>query len=145
MSIHDTRLEHDVANLPPSAFEERSHRPEPAEVELALGTAAPLWTQLVAHVADRYPPIHELWHFAGDAAGWSLRLKRGERIVLFLTPQKDQFLVGVVLGDRGLVPADVLALLETAKAPWGNGVRLRVSTPRDVRAARALAAAKMAH
>jgi uncharacterized protein YdhG (YjbR/CyaY superfamily) len=135
-----------------SAFDEESHPPEPGGLEAVLGQSADLWDQLVTHVAEAYPPITQLWHFAGAKYGWSLRLKRRDRIVLYMTPQPGSFLLGVVLGetaaqaahDSGL-PEPVLALIDGApRYGEGRGIRLAVSTGDDLAAARTLAALKMA-
>jgi hypothetical protein len=114
-----------------SAFDDRTHRPEPADLEITLGKAAGFWDQLVAHVADHYAPITELWQFAGTKYGWSLRLRRKERTVLYLTPQRGMFLVGLALGEkavqaalRGGLPADVRAVIDGApRYAEGRGVR----------------------
>jgi hypothetical protein len=135
-----------------SAFEDKTHRPGPSDIKVALGKAAGLWDQLISCIGDHYSPITELWHFAGSKYGWSLRLKRRERIVLYMTPQRGHFLVGVVLGERAVqavkkqgLAADVLAIIESApRYAEGRGVRVTVATKRDARAVEDLAAAKMA-
>ena len=138
--------------MPQSAFDDQARPPDPSEIAAALGRSAALWERLVSHVADRYPPIHELWHFGGEKQGWTLRVKRGERIVLYLTPQREHFLVGVVLGEKAVRKAregdlapEVAALIDQApKYAEGRGIRLAVATRQDLRAVQALAAAKMA-
>jgi hypothetical protein len=134
-----------------SAFEDEDHRPGPAELKVTLGKTAVLWEDLISHIGARHPPITELWHFGGSKYGWSLRLKRRERIVLYLIPQRGDFLAGVVLGEKAVqtaqkqgLPADVLAMVDRApRYAEGRGVRFTVTTQRDVKAAVDLAAAKM--
>jgi hypothetical protein len=135
-----------------SAFDDESHPPEPGGLEAVLGWSAGLWDDLVAHVAASYPPITQLWNFAGAKTGWSLRLKRRDRIVLYMTPQPGGFLLGVVLGEKAAraahdagLPEAVLALIDDApRYGEGRGIRLAVSTGDDLAAARILAALKMA-
>jgi len=134
-----------------SAFDDRTHCPGRADLEGALGRAAGLWDQLVSHVADRYAPITELWQFTGAKYGWSLRLRRQERTVLYLTPQHGVFLVGLALGEKavcvaleGNLPADVRAVIDQApRYAEGRGIRLPVAKTRALRAVKILAAAKM--
>jgi Protein of unknown function (DUF3788) len=134
-----------------SAFDDRTHRPDPTDLNVTLGKAAGLWDQLVSHVADRYAPITELWQFTGTKYGWSLRLRRLERTVLYLTPQRGLFLVGLALGEQAVLaalrsnlPADARAVIDGApRYAEGRGVRLPVARKRDLRAVEILAAAKM--
>jgi hypothetical protein len=83
-----------------SAFGDESCPPESRELEAVLGQSAELWEGLVAHVTAAYPPIAQLWNFAGVKYGWSLRLKRRGRIVLSMTPRPGGLLLGVVLGEK---------------------------------------------
>jgi hypothetical protein len=133
-----------------SAFDDPAHAPGPAGLRKCLGDAAPLWAELVAHVAGNCPPLEEAWNFSGAKFGWSLRLKRGERVLLYLTPQEGRFLVGLVLGEKavaaaaekGLPPA-VLALLDAApRYAEGRGVRLTIAPGDDLETVRHLFALK---
>ena len=133
-----------------SAFDDPARPPTPAAVRRCLGEAAPLWAELVAHVAGTCPPVEEVWNFAGAKFGWSLRLKRAERILVYLTPQDGRFLVGLVLGEkavaeaakRGLPPA-VLALLDAApRYAEGRGIRLTIAPGDDLETVRHLVALK---
>lgn len=138
-------------NMALSAFDEEAHRPEPSELEAVLRGSTELWEKLIAHVAASYPPIAEVWNFGGAKYGWSLRLKREDRIVLYLTPQPGSFLVGVVLGEKAAKAAHeaalserVLALIDGApRYAEGRGIRLVVITQEDLDAAQVLAALKM--
>ncbi|HEX5042301.1 MAG TPA: DUF3788 family protein [Candidatus Polarisedimenticolaceae bacterium] len=137
--------------MPLSCFDAKEHPPRSSEVERALGPAASLWKQLLVEMEERYPPTQAVWHHAGKSFGWSLRVKRGERIVLYMTPQQGRFVVGVVLGEkavdaaeRGALPADVRELLRRApRNAEGRGLRLPVTGRAELDAVCALAAAKM--
>lgn len=134
-----------------SVFEDKNHPPGSAEIKGALGRAAALWDDLISRIGVRHPPITELWHFGGSKYGWSLRLKRRERIVLYMIPQRGNFLAGIVLGEKAVqaaqkqgLAADVLAMVDSApRYAEGRGVRFTVTTQRHVQAAADLAAAKM--
>ena len=114
--------------------------------------ASDLWNELVAHVAENDAPITELWSFAGARFGWFLRLRRKDRVVLYMTPQVGRFLVGVVLGEPAAeaalqsgLPEPVRALIESApRYAEGRGIRFAVATSADLAAARKLAAIKLA-
>ena len=135
-----------------SALDDESHPPGPGELEAVLRGSAEPWEQLVAHVTAVYPPITQIWTFAGAKYGWSMRLKRRDRVVLYMTPQPGSFLLGVVLGEKAAkaahdsgLPAPVLALIDDApRYGEGRGIRFTVSTAEDLAAALALAALKMA-
>jgi hypothetical protein len=135
-----------------SALDDKSRRPTPADLKRVLGKSASLWSELVSHVAEKHAPITEEWNFSGAKYGWSLRLKRKDRVVLYMTPQAGQFLAGIVLGEKAAkaahekgLPKPVLALIDAApRYAEGRGIRFPVSTRADLRAVEQLAAVKMA-
>jgi hypothetical protein len=134
-----------------SAFEDESRPPGTAELDAVLGPVAGLWEHLVAHVEAEYPPITPLWNFGGAKYGWSLRLKRRDRILLYMTPQHGSFLLGVVLGESAAkvahgsgLPERVLTLIDEApRYSEGRGIRMVVSADADLAVARTLASLKM--
>ena len=134
-----------------SVFDDEAGPPDARELEEALGRAAPLWDELIRHVCETYPPVTEAWNHGGDKFGWSLRLKRGDRNLLYLTPQMGQFLLGVVLGEPAAeraheerLPREVLELVDGApRYGEGRGIRLPVRTEEDLETAKALAALKL--
>lgn len=135
-----------------SAFDDKSRPPDTADLAKALGRALRLWDDLIAHIEATYPPITQQWNYAGAKYGWSLRLKRRDRVVLYMTPQAGAFLLGLVLGEKAAqaaremdLPASVLPLIDAApRYAEGRGIRLPVATGDDLAAVRALAALKMA-
>jgi hypothetical protein len=135
-----------------SAFDDKSQPPGARDLQRILGKTAALWSQLIAYVADGYGPLTEEWNFAGAKYGWSLRLKRKERVILYLTPQAGRFLVGVALGEKAVkaahersLPDAVLSLIDGApKYPEGRGIRLPVTRRAELSIAKHLADAKMA-
>jgi len=134
-----------------SAFDNKSQRPKPGEVNAVLGKTAKLWQQLIGCLSENYAPITEEWNFAGARFGWSLRLKHRDRIIFYLIPQAGRFLVGVVLGEKAARAAherrlsvSVLKLIDAApRYAEGRGIRFTVTTKKDLAAALELAGLKM--
>lgn len=131
-------------------FPDPRHRPQPAEIASALGSAHALWTRLLTHVANAHGLTTDVWHF-GKTTGWTLRLMSGKRIVLYLTPGRRSFTVGVVLGQhavkRGMDEgaASLQALLRQGRAfTEGLGLRFAVADAEQLAHAETLADLKMA-
>ncbi len=135
-----------------SAFDDPTHRPDSAELAAALGESVDLWEGLIASISAAYGLIDQVWNHAGAKIGWSMRLKRGDRILLYMTPQPGCFLVGVVLGERAAAAADawgapptLLKLIDDApRHREGRGVRITVKTLEDLAMAVMLVELKMA-
>lgn len=134
-----------------SAFDDKNQPPDAVAIDRVLGRSARHWQQLITHVTAECPPITQHWHFAGPKFGWSLRLKQKDRIVLYLIPQQGHLLASIVLGEKaaraaheGGVPTALLAIIEAApRYAEGRGIRMQVSTAKDVKAIRQLVALKM--
>lgn len=135
-----------------SSLEDNTHQPSPDDLATALGRTARLWGRLVDEVVSRHAPIEQVWNFGGPKYGWSLRIRRKGRNVLYLIPQKRQFLVGIVLGDRAVkaarqsdLAAEVLAMIDAAPVyAEGCGIRVPVTTRAHVEAMLKLTAIKLA-
>ena len=134
-----------------SAFDDKSRSPDPGQLRDALGPAGSLWRQLLARAAQRDPSVVQLWHFAGSKYGWSLRVKRKDRIILHMTPSRGHFLAGIVLGEKAVaaarangLPKPLLAAIEEApRYAEGRGIRREVSSARDLRLVTRLLELKM--
>lgn len=134
-----------------SAFDDEVGPPDAGELAAMLGRASRLWDELVRRMAETYPPVTEAWNHGGDKFGWSLRLKRKDRNLLYMTPQMGQFLLGVVLGEPASerareerAPDAVLEVIEAApRYGEGRGIRIPVRTEDDLAVALALAALKL--
>lgn len=135
-----------------SAFGDRAGPPTAAELKRTLGSAAAAWVALIRQIRSTYPPATEQWSFAGAKFGWSLRLKKSDRVILYLIPQAGRFLAGIVLGERAVVasksadlPASVLrAIAESPRYAEGTGLRLPVEDGSQLPALVKLVALKMA-
>jgi Protein of unknown function (DUF3788) len=134
-----------------SAFGDKSSSPTKRNLHRALGAAAPLWDDVVTHVDRTYAPVTEQWNFSSMKSGWSLRLRKGERIILYLIPQVGRCLVGIVLGGKAVAAAKgedlpqsiVEAIAEAPTYAEGTGVRLPIAAGTDLPALERLVALKM--
>ena len=137
--------------LTPNAFIGSTVRPSEADLEKALGDAKCAWDSLIADLAAEHGVSTQEWKSYSSKAGWSLRLLRGKRTIVWLAPCAGRFRVAVILGDRAVqaarrcgLPARVLKSLDEAeKYPEGTGLRLEVKGMRDLPAVKKLAVVKL--
>ena len=125
-----------------SAFADKSTPPTDAALTATLAKSAPLWRELLTHFADLDP----LWNFSGKSTGWGLRLKSGDRIIVYMTPCNGHFLTSFVLGEKAMQEARKLdreELTNARKYAEGYGVRFAIRTREDVSTVIAVAALKL--
>ena len=70
----------------PNAFIGRPEPPAEADLESALGPAKALWDQLLAALASDLDVTTREWNSYSRKAGWAMRLKRGARAIVYLSP-----------------------------------------------------------
>jgi len=136
-----------------SALDDRETPPTTQDLARVLGRAASVWQRLKDELGSAYAPVEEDWSFAGAKYGWSLRLKRGKRAILYMTPGRGHFLASFALGEKACaaardagLPAWLLALVADApKYPEGRGVRIPVRTSGQAGAVVKLAGIKLAN
>jgi hypothetical protein len=136
---------------PPNAFIGRTELPTDAELAQALGAAKPVWDGLIAGLAAQHGVSGREWKCYSAKAGWALRLLRGKRTILWLSPCQGCFRVAFALGDKALLAAQhsalsapaMRALQQAERYPEGTGVRLLIKGPKDVPTVRKLAVAKL--
>jgi len=136
-----------------SAFDDRKAPPTPQDLARVLGKAAPVWLRLKDELGSEYAPVEEDWSFAGAKYGWSLRLRRGKRAIVYMTPGRGHFLASFALGEKACaaaqnagLPASLLALIADApRYAEGRGVRIPVRTRREASAIVKLAGIKLAN
>jgi Protein of unknown function (DUF3788) len=136
-----------------SAFADKADQPTDRDLRSVLGKSYTAWIRMIKLVSDRIAPISQVWGFTSASTGWGLRLKRNERIILYMTPREDHFLVSFALGEKAIVaaqahklPAAVLKAIKSApKYAEGRGVRLEVRQTREVPALATLAEIKNEH
>lgn len=136
-----------------SAFTEKSHRPTDEDLRSVLGKAHEAWARLIELVTARIDQILPVWGFTSEVTGWGLRLKRKGRVILYMTPRKDHFLVSFALGEKAVaaararkLPASVLKAIDSSpRYAEGRGVRFEVRQTREVSALATLAKIKHDH
>ena len=139
--------------MSPNAFIGKTEQPTDRELTAALGTARATWDQLLADL-DRElgVNVHE-WNSYSPKAGWSLRVKRKARTIVWLGPREGCFIAAFVLGDKamqaaraGKLPQRIVKIMnEAPKYPEGTGIRIPVKTPKDIATVKTLAAIKIAN
>ena len=135
----------------PNAFLGKSKAPADDELAAALGTAKPLWDQLLSELATQHRLIVREWHSHSLKAGWSLRMKRRDRNIVYLSPSHGCFMASFALGEKAVgaarasgLPSSVLKTIATAKKyAEGTAVRLEVRTLADVEVVVKLAGIKL--
>ncbi len=136
----------------PNAFIDKPKPPTTAELTAALGSAKPVWDELIADLLQAGVADQE-WNTYSPKAGWSLRLKRKGRNIVYLAPCQGCFRVALILGDKAVqaarrskLPQRVSKILDAApRYPEGTGVRLEIKKTKDSEIVKQLAAIKLAH
>lgn len=136
-----------------NAFLGKTAEPTKNEVASALGPAAPIWDELLHWLQDEQKLAEQEWTSYSPKYGWSLRVKRKKRNIIYMAPGEGCFRVSFIFGDKavaaahsGKLPKAVLkALDEAPRYPEGTGLRLVVSKEKDLDAIRALTLVKLAN
>ena len=132
------------------AFVGRPKQPTESELSGALGACKPLWDELIDGLAKEHKLVRE-WNCYSKKAGWSLRLKRVERNIVYLSPLRGGFRTSFALGDRAVqatresgLPQRAIKIIDEAKRyAEGTAVRIDVNGPEDVGIVKKLAAIKL--
>ncbi len=120
-------------------FIDKEHQPTMNEVCESLGSKRPLWEQLVKFISDNYPIPGE-WNFGGKNYGWNIWYRKSGKTLATLFPQKEGFVVQIVLGKDQVEQALDLRLgknvgtilRETPQLHDGRWLFIRVKTKKDV-------------
>ena len=139
--------------MSPNEFIGKTKQPTDGELTAALGPARATWDQLLADLALEYGANVQEWNSYSPKAGWSLRVKRKARTIVWLGPRAGSFIAALILGDKamraaraGKLPQRIVKIMDAApKYPEGTGVRITLKTPKDLAAVMALAAVKLAN
>jgi Protein of unknown function (DUF3788) len=137
-----------------NAFLGKSNQPSAVEIAAALGSAAPLWSELIDEVTADAGKVTQEWKgIYVNKYGWSLRLRQKGRNIIYLSPCHDCFRVAFTLSDKAVsaareahLPKTVAQALATApRYPEGTGLRLTVNRSVDLPAIRKIAQIKLAN
>ncbi len=123
----------------PNAFIGKLKPPTTSELAAELGPAQSIWDKLLADLANEGVDLQE-WNSYSPKAGWSLKVKRGKRTILYLAPCRSCFRVAFALGDRAVeaarqskLPARAIRMLDEAKRyPEGTAVRIEVKKSGEI-------------
>jgi len=134
-----------------NAFAGKKAQPADDDLTEVLGATKPVWDRLIADLAADYGVTVLEWKSV--KTGWSVRLLRKKRPIVWLSPYRGYFRVSFVLGEKAVVaarecglPARVRkALDEAPKYPEGTGLRLVIKGQKDIAAVKKLAAVKIAN
>lgn len=134
-----------------NAFVGWKKQPTEKEVRATLGSAETAWNELVAWISAELGATVQEWKgVVAHKYGWSLRLKKKGRTIVYLGPGQSCFLVAFALSDKAMkatvsarLPKAVRKILATAPHyPEGTGVRLVITRPSQLAPVRTLAAIK---
>lgn len=134
-----------------NAFIGKTTQPTPKQLASELGESKRLWTKLVADLKEECDITGEEWNSWSPKYGWSLRLKRKKRNIVYLGPCHGCFRVAFVLGDKGMkaaraseFPADIAKVIDEAPHyPEGSAIRFEVKNSSDLEAVKQLARIKI--
>ncbi len=137
--------------MEPNAFIGKKTKPTDADVSKALGPSKVLWDQVIDQLKKDCPTKE--WNSYSLKAGWSLKLKKKDRTILYLGPFAGGFRVSFALGDKavqaarksGLHQPMLKLIAEARKYAEGTAVRFNVTSEADVDAVKTLAAIKIAN
>jgi hypothetical protein len=135
-----------------SIFIDKARQPTEIELNQALMETRPLLEELKDHLAALVGgPVSSEWIYYSQKSGWILLLKHLERVLLFLCPRQDYFLVQYTFGEKSFeaarcecLPAVVSQAMENA---WpdehGRAFQVQIHTPEDLDCVKNLAAIKL--
>jgi Protein of unknown function (DUF3788) len=140
------------ANMPANAFIGQDSAPTDADLTDALGPVKPVWDQIIATLSAEHGVTISEWSCYSRKQGWSLRLKRGKRTIVWLAPCDGCMRVAFVLGDKAIAAARqshlssrVLRFIDQGERyPEGTGIRLHLTGAQDLPVVMQLAAIKIA-
>ena len=118
----------------------------------ALGAGKELWDQLVSDLTAEHRLAQE-WNSSSKTLGWSLRLKRGDRNIVYLSPLHGRFRASFALGDRAVKAAlqsdlqkpTIKFIKEAKRYAEGTALRIDVKASKDVEVVKKLTAIKLEH
>jgi hypothetical protein len=135
-----------------SVLDDKVIVPDDKQLEAAVGKSFKLWNEIRGHILEGYDKVIEEWNYSGKNYGWSWRAKQGKRALVYLIPQKGNFLAAFCFGDKAVaaveasdVPEAIKEGLRTArKYVEGRGIRFEVRKAGDVKTVRTLLEIKTA-
>jgi hypothetical protein len=117
-----------------SIFEDKSLQPTPEILQNALGERYPDWQRIIDFTMKNHKNAEEVWNYSGKSFGWSLRIKDAKRVIVYMTPGDNKFLVSLVYGKNATeevyasqISPHLISIIENAKVyAEGRGFRIEV-------------------
>ena len=133
-----------------NAFMGQAKEPTDGELATALGPSKTIWDGLVADLIAQYKLTRE-WNSYSTKTGWALRLKRGSRNVVYLSPTHRGFMASFALSDKAMqaartdkFPEHAMKVVAAArKYAEGTAVRIVVSGAEEAAAVERLTKNKL--
>src|SRR5512146_683311 len=89
-----------------NAFIGKAAEPTHSEVEEVLGAKVKLWDEFIAWMSEKEGVSDQEWKgIVVKKYGWSLRLKKKGRNIIYLSPGRDCFMASFILNDKALAEA----------------------------------------
>lgn len=86
-----------------SPFLGKKERPTEEELASELGSAKEIWDRFITNLGKRgVINIQEWKSYSPEVGWWSLQLKRKDRTILYLIPERRRFHVAFVLQDKAV-------------------------------------------
>ena len=135
-----------------NAFVGKTSEPTHVEVAEVLGSKVRLWDELIEWMSEKEGVSEQEWKgVVVKKYGWSLRLKKKGRNIIYLSPGKECFMTSFILSDTALgeakkahVSKRMREVLNAApRYPEGNGLRVVVRNAADLAGVRKIAAIKV--
>ena len=125
--------------------------PTPRALAQKLGTSKELWNRLVKDITRDCGITEREWKSYSPKAGWSLRLKRKKRNIVYLAPCEGCFQVAFIFGEAAMktakkadfTPRFARLIADAPRYPEGRAIRFEVTDSSDAEAVKLLAKIKV--
>jgi|SRR5208283_3398229 len=135
----------------PNAFIGQPKAPTDRDLIAELGPSKKYWDRLLTEMAAECGLVMRECNSYSSKVGWSLRLQRRTRNIVYLSPHRGSFMASFALGNKAVLAARASELPkrvpkiigEARKYAEGTAVRIEVTTSEDVEVVKKLAKAKL--
>ena len=117
-----------------SVFMNKETVPSDKDLKKALAITYTLWQAVAKFTKIAYPAATEEWNHSGVKYGWSYRIKDKKRVLVYLLPRNEYFMVSMVFGQKAFEAILKSAISETIKTELknakvyaeGRGIRIEI-------------------